>query len=211
MVKGYEGLELSTQLIIKEAIERNINIEVLDWEDNFIRLTKDGKVEYIKQATKTSADTYIAPLIMENKQVSKIVLREYGLRVPNGMTIKNLDEGLKQMEHFKEKDFVIKPKTTNFGQGVSILRGEYSLNDVKMAIELALSYDNSVLMEEFITGKEYRFFVVGDEVVAILHRVPANVTGDGIHTICELVEEKNKNPLIDLMSKEKEMKVINQK
>jgi hypothetical protein len=59
----------------------------------------------------------------------------------------------------------------------------------------ALKYDSSVLIEEFIEGKEYRFHVIGDEVAAILHRVPANVTGDGIHTIEELVAEKNKNPL----------------
>ena len=38
--KDYKSLELSTQLIIKEALERNIEVEVLDWHDNFIRLKK---------------------------------------------------------------------------------------------------------------------------------------------------------------------------
>ena len=71
--KDYKSLELSTQLIIKEALERNIEVEVLDWHDNFIRLKKNDKVEYIKQATRTSADSYIAPLIMENKEVTKLV------------------------------------------------------------------------------------------------------------------------------------------
>lgn len=33
------------------------------------------------------------------------------------------------------------------------------------------------------------------EVVAILHRVPANVIGDGVSSIEDLVAEKNKNPL----------------
>ncbi|MGG0815607.1 hypothetical protein ABE142_23525 [Paenibacillus alvei] len=46
-----------------------------------------------------------------------------------------------------------------------------------------------------MTGKEYRFLVTGDEVVGILHRVPANVVGDGIHTIEPLVHKKNKDPL----------------
>ncbi|NLP27519.1 MAG: carboxylate--amine ligase, partial [Clostridia bacterium] len=76
-MKGeYKGLELSTQLLIAEAIRRGIEVRVLDWEDNFIQLKKDSKIEYIKQATRTSVDTYIAPLIMENKEVTKIVLRE---------------------------------------------------------------------------------------------------------------------------------------
>ena len=71
MINGYESLELSTQVVIEEALKRGIEVEVLDWNDNFIRLIKEGRVEYIKQATKTSADTYIAPLIMENKEVTK--------------------------------------------------------------------------------------------------------------------------------------------
>jgi glutamate--cysteine ligase len=52
-----------------------------------------------------------------------------------------------------------------------------------------------VLIETFIPGKEYRFLVVGDEVLGVLHRVPANVIGDGISTIEELVQKKNKDPL----------------
>ena len=35
----------------------------------------------------------------------------------------------------------------------------------------------------------------GDQVVGVLHRVPANVVGDGVHTIEQLVHEKNKDPL----------------
>ena len=46
-----------------------------------------------------------------------------------------------------------------------------------------------------MTGKEYRFLVMGDQVVGVLHRVPANVVGDGVHTIEQLVHEKNKDPL----------------
>ena len=43
-----------------------------------------------------------------------------------------------------------------------------------------------------MTGKEYRFLVMGDQVVGVLHRVPANVVGDGVHTIEQLVHEKIK-------------------
>jgi glutamate--cysteine ligase len=60
---------------------------------------------------------------------------------------------------------------------------------------MAFTHDDTVLLEEFLTGNEYRFLVMGDEVVGVLHRVPANVTGDGIHTVEELVMEKNKDPL----------------
>ncbi|MDP4094888.1 MAG: carboxylate--amine ligase, partial [Bacillota bacterium] len=79
--EDYKRLELSTQMLIKEAVSRGIQVEVLDWDDNFIRLVRDGRTEYVKQATKTSADTYISPLIMENKEVTKLILREKGINV----------------------------------------------------------------------------------------------------------------------------------
>ncbi|HEX3027972.1 MAG TPA: bifunctional glutamate--cysteine ligase GshA/glutathione synthetase GshB [Clostridia bacterium] len=195
MLKGFEGLELSTQIVIKDALERNINVEVLDYDDNFIRLKKDGRTEYIKQATRTSLDTYISPLIMENKEVTKIILKENGISVPEGSSYKSIDGAVEAYPAFSSKDIVVKPKSTNFGKGVVILKQPFLIEDYRTAIEQAFTHDNTVMVEEFAPGKEYRFLVIGDEVAAILHRVPANVTGDGIHTIEELVEEKNEDPL----------------
>ena len=37
-VPGYEDLELSTQILIREAINRNINVEILDRKENFLKL-----------------------------------------------------------------------------------------------------------------------------------------------------------------------------
>jgi glutamate--cysteine ligase/glutathione synthase len=192
--ESYEGLELSTQIIINEALNRGIEIDVLDGDDNFIRLKKGDKVEYVKQATKTSADTYIAPLIMENKDVTKMVLKEHGINVPMSVTIKNVDDAMKKYSNLVGKDIVIKPKSTNFGEGVLILKDMKSKEDFNNAIVHALKYDYSVMIEEFVQGKEYRFLVIGEEVIAILHRDPANVVGNGVQNIKELVDEKNKNP-----------------
>ena len=76
-----------------------------------------------------------------------------------------------------------------------ILKYPYTESDYENAITYAFKYDNSVIIEEYIEGKEYRFLVVGDETVAILHRVPANVTGNGVHTIEQLANIKNQDPL----------------
>lgn len=191
----YDGLELSTALLIDAALQREVDVEILDKDDNFIRLKKDNKIEYIKQATKTSADSYIAPLIMENKEVTKIILREKQLNVPKGIKIKSISEAMENIHRFKGRDIVVKPKSTNFGLGISIIKGLPSKNDYRKAVENAFKYGDSILIEDFITGNEYRFLVIGNEVTAILHRIPANVIGDGVQTIEELVAEKNENPL----------------
>lgn len=192
---GYEDLELSTQILILDAIKRGIEFNMMDRLENFISLSDGEKVEYVKQATKTSKDSYITALIMENKLVTKDILRENNIRVPKGKDYDNIDEAKKDFRLFKDEKIVIKPKSTNFGLGISIFPGEYSREDYDKAVEIAFRADSSILIEEFMTGKEYRFLVIGEEVVGILHREPANVIGNGESTIEELVSEKNKDPL----------------
>jgi glutamate--cysteine ligase len=63
------------------------------------------------------------------------------------------------------------------------------------AVETALAADGTILVEEWIPGREFRFLVIGDAVRAILHRVPARVLGDGRRTIAELIAAKNEDPL----------------
>ncbi|MBD3921451.1 bifunctional glutamate--cysteine ligase GshA/glutathione synthetase GshB [Paenibacillus sp. PR3] len=192
---GYEDLELSTQLLLKAAVKRGVKFEILDRQDNFILLQQGDHKEYIKQATKTSLDSYSTILIMENKIVTKKVLERNGIRVPKGRVYHDLDIALADYPLHRGKPIVIKPKSTNFGLGITIFAGDYTLEDYHKAFEMAFEHDQTILLEQFVTGKEYRFLVMGDEVVGVLHRVPANVVGDGIRTIEQLVIDKNKDPL----------------
>jgi len=192
---GYEDLELSTQLLLKAALKRGIEFEIIDRDENFIVLKKGDQKEYVKQATKTSLDSYMTVLIMENKLVTKEVLKKKGIRVPKGKAYRDLGEAMNDFELSQGKPVVIKPKSTNFGLGITIFTSSFSKEDYQKAFEMAFEHDKTVLLEEFLTGKEYRFLVMGDEVVGILHRVPANVIGDGVHTIEQLVHDKNSNPL----------------
>lgn len=193
--KGYEDMELSTQILLKEAVKRGITIELLDRADNFVALKKYGETEYVKQATKTTKDNYISVLLMENKVVTKKILKDKGINVPMGGEWYQLEDALCHLSDLKNKPIVIKPKSTNFGKGISIFPEGTKEEDLESAFKEAFKHDNTVLVEEFIKGKEYRFLVIGEEVVGILHRVPANVVGDGVHTIKELVSLKNQDPL----------------
>ncbi|WP_298067415.1 bifunctional glutamate--cysteine ligase GshA/glutathione synthetase GshB [uncultured Cetobacterium sp.] len=193
-LKGFEDLELSTQILLKAAIKNGVKFEILDRDENFVYLEKNGKVEYVKQATKTSLDSYVTMLIMENKVVTKKVLEKENIIVPQGKDYFNIEEAKSDYRKYGAGT-VIKPKSTNFGLGITIFKEEFSKEDYEKALEIAFKEDNAILIEKFVKGKEYRIFVIGDEVVGILHRVPANVRGDGERSIKELVEEKNLDPL----------------
>jgi glutamate--cysteine ligase len=192
--KGYEDLEISTQIIIREAISLGIEIEIIDRKENFLRLKKGNKQEFVKEASKTRLDSLMTYLVMENKIASKIVLLENGIRVPRGNHYASLETAIADFEVFKDIKKVIKPATTNFGIGIGIENPNESLDTYTNHLKHAFSFSASVIIEEFIEGPEYRFLVLGGEVAAVCNRVPANVIGDGISSIAQLISEKNKDP-----------------
>lgn len=192
---GLEDMELSTQLLMREAIFRGIDVDIMDRTENFIKLNKNDRTEYVMQATRTSLDNYSSVLLMENKVMTKKVLEQHRISVPQGSSYSNKEQAIRDFIFNKGEAIVVKPKSTNFGLGITIIKENHDPKVYQRAIEIAFSHDNTVLIERFVTGKEYRFFVINNKVEGILHRVPANIVGDGKHTIAELVAIKNEDPL----------------
>ncbi|USK62150.1 bifunctional glutamate--cysteine ligase GshA/glutathione synthetase GshB [Peribacillus asahii] len=192
---GFTDMELSTQILMFDAIQQGIQVEILDRQDQFLKLKLKDHVEYVKNGNMTSKDNYVSTLIMENKTVTKKILQQHGFRVPKGEEFQTIEQALRSYDLFSTKPFVVKPKTTNYGLGISIFKEGANYEDYQKAITLAFKEDPSILVEEFLNGTEYRFFVLNDRVYAVLLRVPANVKGDGKHTIEELVNQKNHDSL----------------
>lgn len=95
----------------------------------------------------------------------------------------------------RHKKVVVKPAAMNHGDGITVGI------DNKEALYRAVDYVRSispneadVIVQEQVYGREYRFLVVSGKVVAVSHRRPPFVVGDGLHSIAELIEEKNKDP-----------------
>lgn len=68
---GFRAMELSTQILLFDAIQKGIEVSVLDETDQFLKLAVKDHIEYVKNANMTSKDQYIVPLIMANKTVTK--------------------------------------------------------------------------------------------------------------------------------------------
>lgn len=194
LLPGWEDLEISTQIVIRDAKERGISVDVIDRKENFLRLKQGSHVEFVKEASKTRLDSLMTYLVMENKIASKLVLSENGVRVPIGRNYGVIADAIGDYAFFRNKKKVIKPVTTNFGIGIGISNPNDSLESFSYFVKEAFSHSSSIIIEEFIDGPEYRFLVLGDEVVAVCNRVPANVVGDGVQSIAELIQEKNKDP-----------------
>lgn len=195
-LSAFDNMELSTQALLFDAIQKGLKIEILDERDQFLSLQFGDHLEYVKNGNMTSHDSYISPLIMENKVVTKKVLAKAGFNVPQSIEFTDVKSAVENFPLFENRAVVIKPKSTNFGLGISIFQqGVTDRDDFAKAVEIAFREDKEIMVEDYLQGTEYRFFVLGDQTLAVLLRVPANVIGDGVHTVAELVAAKNDHPL----------------
>ena len=181
----------STQALIDEAVSRDIP---------FIRLDRHSLVQFghgVHQqrirATMTSQTSAIGVDIASDKSLTNRLLDSAGLPVPRSAVVETEEEAVSAA---KRLGFpcVVKPLDGNHGRGVHLdLRSEAAVRAAFPAA-LAQSRSGDVVVETYVFGNDYRCLVIGGKVAAIAERVPASVTGDGEHTVRELVDIANSDP-----------------
>jgi len=87
---------------------------------------------------------------------------------------------------------VVKPLDGNQGKGVTV----NILNEahLRAAYAVATEFRDTVLVERYLPGNDFRLLVVGDKLVAAARRDPPKVVGDGVHTVAQLVDLVNADP-----------------
>ena len=70
----------------------------------------------------TSKDSMVAYAIMENKVVTKKLLGRAYLKTPQGQEFSNLATAQAAFPLFESAAIVVKPKSTNYGIGISIFK-----------------------------------------------------------------------------------------
>jgi cyanophycin synthetase len=196
---------IDTRKLREEAESRGIPVEYLDENRGGVRSGRgsrrrfslmqlgDGKFQKRIWAPYVSTDGFIAAEIASNKELTSKLLRDCGLPVPRAISVADEDSAAAAAREIGYP-VVVKPLDGSQGRGVGVdLRDEAG---VRTHYPLALQETHSarVLVEEFIFGRHYRILVVGGLFVAAAERLPAHVTGDGTHTLRQLVELSNADP-----------------
>lgn len=179
----------STDSLVQEAISRGIPWIRLN-KYSLVQLGYGANQKRI-QATVTSQTSSIGVEIACDKEDTKSLLEAAEVPVPRGEIVKTI-EGLKDAVAYVRYPLVIKPINGNHGRGITV-----NINDwesAEIAFEAAKKVSNSVIVEKFVTGDDYRLLVIDYKLVAAARRTPARVIGDGKRTINELINEVNSDP-----------------
>lgn len=179
----------STAALVAAAKERHIPVRQLG--DSSLLLLGQAARQKRVWATLTSATSAIAVDIASDKQLTKTVLAEQGIPVPQGQVVRDAAAVWPVIVAF-DGPGVVKPLTGNQGKGVTVEITDAA--SAAAAFTAAAAFDAAVLVEEWVAGRQYRLCVVNGQMVAAAERIPPQVTGDGRHSIKELVEQVNQQP-----------------
>ena len=187
----YEDFRLgpSTGSIVNAAIKNNIP---------YFRLNTGSLVQFgfgSKQrriwGSETDTTCYVAESIVQDKELTRTLLSPYGIPMPQGGSAKTLEEAWKLALNLG-LPVVVKPRSGNQGKGVTVNITTYE--EFVEAYHYAALREQEILVETYIPGKDYRLLVIGEQLVAAAHRSPPMITGDGQHTIEQLIAIANKDP-----------------
>jgi cyanophycin synthetase len=181
----------STSAILDEAVSRDIPWIRLN-QYSLIQLGQGVHAQRIR-ATMTSRTGALAVDIAGDKDLTAKLLASAGLPVPRSEAVRSAEAAASAAERIGYP-VVVKPLDGNHGRGVCL-----DLKDADAVREaFVVAEDQSrrgvVIVESFVTGRDYRCLIVGGRMQAIAERVPAHVVGDGEHTVSELVETTNADP-----------------
>ena len=181
----------STQAIIDEAASRDIPYLRID-KHSLVQLGQGVHQKRIR-ATVTSQTSWLAVDIASDKRLTSQLLANAGLPVPRGHEVHSEEEAIQTADRLGYP-VAVKPADGNHGRGVSLEIGSAAAVRKAFAVARAESRSGGVIVENFVTGTDYRVLVIGGVMAAIAERVPAQVVGDGSQTVEELVAETNRDP-----------------
>jgi cyanophycin synthetase len=188
-IREHTRLGPSTGSIVEEAIARDIPWIRLN-NQSLVQLGY-GKNQVRIRATMTEKTSSIAVDIASNKEETKRLLQEQAIPVAKGITISSTEQVADAVQKVGFP-LVFKPLDGNHGRGISI--NIQTLEDAIAAYDFAARISRRVIVERYVTGFDFRVLVIDNKMVAAAQRDPAHITGDGEHTIQQLIDIENTDP-----------------
>ncbi len=184
----FKNVELNTCIIIDEALKRGIKPEFV--LGKYLLLALDGE-RSLFHISDNSSLSYLAQRISASKFETKEFLNKAGIITPRGQRFNSLNlSDIVAFAHELGNPCVIKPEFGSEGKSVYC---NVKPENIEQIVKSIGKKPISLVVEEQISGNEYRVFTTAKGYVCASMRRPASVVGDGEHNIKFLIDEKNQD------------------
>lgn len=138
---------------------------------------EDGRIQSLLEmrGVKYTGSGVTSSAMAMDKNISKILFNHYDIPTPKWHMLKKGAEALHVDETIKLDigyPAVIKPNDEGSTVGLSIVQPDVEDAQLPGALEKAFSYTESVMVEEFIPGRELTVGILGDEILPIVEIKP---------------------------------------
>ncbi|MGA3126211.1 MAG: hypothetical protein ABSD13_05815 [Candidatus Korobacteraceae bacterium] len=137
-------------------------------------------------------DDFATGAICGDKELCRQILSKENVSLPRGKTFSSLElDSALAFARSLNTHCVTKPaRGTSSGRGVSVgLVGDVA---VRRGFRRAALYGQDILIEEFVSGENFRFLVYQGKCLSVVHRRIATAVGDGVKSVLELVAVMNR-------------------
>ena len=137
----------------------------------------------------TPATSEIGVVFSTTKSIMGKMLHEAGLPVPKQGLAATFDRA----HHLATKigwPVVVKPARTDYGVGITT--GIHDVHELRAAYDIAKEFGD-VLVQEHIEGDGHRLLVYNGKCIAAVRQKAAQVIGDGISSVSELIARANQS------------------
>ncbi len=188
LVAERERLGPSTAAIAAAARRRGIPVRRVGGL-SMLRLGY-GAYRRLVSAAMTEQTSALGVGIAGDKMLAKQFLARAGIGVPEGMVALSAAEAAQALDRLGGP-VVVKPKNGNHGKCVTV--GVRTPAQAEQAYRRAAEGTGApaVIVETYVHGKDYRVLVVDGQVTAAAELRPAAVSGDGVRSVTELIDEVN--------------------
>lgn len=179
-----------TTTLTDEARRRGIRVTMLNEDPDWpiFELCRDGNTVRCFNALtdRVGAATFH---LLNNKRACHAWLSKLGVPVPRQLAYEDAHAADAVAFLKRHAPVVVKPCSQWGANGVSMgVRTETALH---AAVRFARRFETDVIVEETVSGDDLRVILVGGKLAAAIQRSPACVTGDGAHSIRQLILHQN--------------------
>lgn len=178
----------NTSKFIQAAFERGIPMTELP--GGVIQYGNGRKARWMDSSL-TDVSSTLSTSYCRSKQLTAQMLRAHGLPVPPHALADTVERAIAIAAQL-QYPVVVKPADQDGGVGVSA--GLETATEVRDAYANAQQFSRKILIEKHIEGRDYRITVLNGKAIWAVERIPGGVTGDGLSSVTQLVEQANQDP-----------------